>query len=84
MADLLDIENGWVHSSLVLSRFSDQALLVSERNKRGSCEAALAIGNDFEPRDTFRLFSQNLIARFFPVLYSPSSVLTDSLILRNR
>jgi len=47
---ILDIEDGvsWVHGSLVLSRLTDQTLLVGEGNERWSGEATLLVGNDLD------------------------------------
>lgn len=45
--DSLDIEDGVlrVHGGLVLGGLTDQALLVGERNERGSSVATLVVGN---------------------------------------
>jgi hypothetical protein len=47
--DLLDIEDGvsWVHGSLVLCGFTDQTLLVGERDEARSGKTSLLVGNDF-------------------------------------
>jgi hypothetical protein len=49
MWNKLDIKDGvlWVHSSLVLGRFTDQTFLVGEGDERWSGEATLLVGNDF-------------------------------------
>jgi hypothetical protein len=46
----LDVEDGisWVHSSLVLGRFTDQALLVGEGYERWGGETTLLVGDDFD------------------------------------
>ena len=45
---VLDIEDGVsrVHSSLILGRFTDQTLLVGERDEGWCGEATLLVGND--------------------------------------
>jgi hypothetical protein len=45
----LDIKDSisWVHSSLVLGRFTNQALLVGEGNERWGGKTTLLVGDDF-------------------------------------